>query len=227
MFGGFHFPEFQFNLNEIRLPYTIMPIISNFNRFSCIYSGSYPHLMMAYMLLMVGLPFISCTPVVMLIYGAHQPNYVSDQAVVRYAHRLGLVHEIYRIKNYSEENRKHYGYLGNAIPALLLFNSAGNLTKYEIDCSASLDSIAKLSTHDIDGLPHAGKTLEDFRDDTYVVNNGNSEKPAFIHKPLYVVNFAEFAGLLNKQSVPELVAQLEQRDDVEYVILNIDYTVKK
>jgi hypothetical protein len=204
-----------------------MLIISNFIRLSCIYTGRYPHLLMVYLIFLLGFSFMSCTPVAMLIYGAHQPNYVSDQEVVKYAHRLELGDEIYRVKNYSEENRKPYGYLGNDIPALLLFNSAGQLTKYEVDCSASLDSIAKLSILEIDHLPLAGKTLEDFIGDTYVINTGDIEALTIMDGPLFVVIFAEFAGLLNKQSVPAIVAQLDPRDDVEYVILNIDYTVKK
>jgi hypothetical protein len=204
-----------------------MIIKSNCLNFPCFHNGRYQLLIIVNLLLLLGLPFISCTPVVMLIYGAHQPNFVSDQAVVKYAHRLGLEQEIYRIKNYTEENRKQYGYLGNSMPNLLLFNSAGRLTKYEIDCSASLDSIAKLSTLEIDNLPLADKTLADFTGDTYVINTGDVEKLEILKGPLYVVVFAEFAGLVNKQNVPALVAQLDKRDDVDYVVLNIDYTVKK
>jgi len=200
---------------------------STFSNFHFIDKGWYQYLMIVCLPFLLGFQFMSCTPVIMLIYGAHQPNYVTDLAVVKFAHRLGLEDDIYRVKNYTEESRKQYGYLGNAMPNILLFNSAGQLTKFKIDCSGSLDSIAKLSTLEIDNLPPAGKTLEDFISDTYVINTGENEELAILNGPLYVVNFAEFAGLLNKNNVPSLVSQLSQRDDIQYVVLNIDYTVKK
>lgn len=204
-----------------------MLIKSDFTNIPFNYNRRYHQPMIAGLLFLLVFPFLSCTPVIMLIYGAHQPNYVSDQAVIKFAHRLGLEDEIYRVKNYEEESRKQYGYLGNAMPNIILFNSAGRLTKYESDCSATLDSIARLSPYEIDTLPLADKTLEDFIVDTYVINTGNMEELAILDRPLYVVVFAEFVGLLNKQSVPALVTTLSQRDDVEYVVLNIDYTVKK
>ena len=46
-----------------------------------------------------------------------------------------------------------------------------------------------------------------------------------LHMPLYVVKFAEYAGLLNKDNVPAMVKRLSLRKDVRYIVLNMDYSV--
>ncbi len=163
----------------------------------------------------------------MLVYGAHQPKYLSDSDVIKYYKHLGLQNEIYRIKDYSEINRKQYRYLGNSLPETLIFNSRGQLTKFEISCSSKLDSIAELSLHEIDNMSLEGNSIKDFIDDTYVINNLNKEDTAFLKMPLYVIKFAEFVGLLNKDNVPGMVERLSRRKDVQYILLNMDYTVDK
>jgi len=178
------------------------------------------------MLLLV-IPFISCMPVMKMIYGLHDPKHQSDAAVIKYHNHLGLQDEIYRVKDYTEENRKEFRYLGSAMPEILVFNTKGQLTKFELSCSGRLDSIAGLSPHDIDNMPLAGNTLQDFIDDTYVINDLNKDDAVVLNQPLYVVKFAEYAGLLNKQSVPGLVDRLSNRTDVRYILLNMDYTVKE
>lgn len=169
----------------------------------------------------------SCTPVIMLIYGVHQPNYKSDDAVIKFSNRLGLEREIYRLEGYSEESLPSFRYTGNSMPGMLLFNSKGELTKFELSCSGGLDSIAMLSTNAIDNMSLAEKSFEDFINDTYLINSGNSEKLSKLSQPLYVIKFAEYGGKLNKDSVPGIVKHLESRNDVDYILLNVDYTVKK
>lgn len=169
----------------------------------------------------------SCTPVAMLIYGVHQPNYKSDDAVVNFANRLGLEREIFRLEGYSEESLPSFRYTGNSMPGMLLFNSKGELTKFDLDCSGGLDSIAMMSTHVIDTISIAGKSFQDFMNDTYIINTPESKKLSKLSKPLYVIKFAEYGGMLNKDSVPGLVSLLESRNDVDYILLNVDYSVKK
>jgi hypothetical protein len=163
----------------------------------------------------------------MLVYGVHQPNYKSDEAVIKFANRLALQGEIYRLEGYSEATLPNFRYTGNSMPGILLFNSKGQLTKFELDCSGGLDSIVQLSTNAIDHMSLGEKSFEDFINDTYVINSTGSEKLTTMSKPLYVIKFAEYAGLLNKDSVPGLVSLLESRNDVDFIILNVDYTVKK
>src|SRR5687767_1851765 len=126
--------------------------------------------------------FISCMPIVKLVYGLHDPRYQSDAAVVKYSTRLGLQDEIYRVINYTEENRKEFRYLGNTMPEILVFNSKGQLTKYELTCSGGLDSIATLSLNAIDNMPLAGNTLQDFIDDTYVINDLNKDNTVVLNQ---------------------------------------------
>ncbi len=164
-------------------------------------------------------------PVVKLVYGLHEPRYLSDAAVVKYYARLGLQDEIYRLKDYTEENRKDYRYLGNSFPDLLVFNSEGQLTTFELSCSGGLDSIAALSPYEIDNMSLAGNSLQDLISDTYVINDTNKEDSTLLNQPLYVVKFAEYAGLLNKDNVPGLVDRLSNRTDVQYILLNMDYSV--
>ncbi len=170
---------------------------------------------------------LSCTPVVMLIYGVHQPKYKSDDAVIKFSSRLGLQGEMYRLEEYSEESLSRFRYAGNSMPGILLFNSNGQLTKFELDCSGGLDSIARLSPHDIDKMSLAGKSRQDFFGDTYIINTPASENLAKLNRPLFVIKFAEYAGRFNKDNVPALVKRLESRDDVDYILLNVDYSVKK
>ena len=72
-----------------------------------------------------------------------------------------------------------------------------------------------------------GKLLQDFTNDTYVVNTDDNTNLSFDKSPVYVVKFGEYAGLLNTDYVPDLVRHLRTRDDIQYIVLNMDYTVKK
>ncbi len=166
-------------------------------------------------------------PVAMLVYGVHQPRYLSNEGVVRYADRLDLEDDIYRLKDYNEANISRFRYTGNSMPGILLFNSVGQLTKFETSCSSGLDSIAKLPPQEIDNLSLAGKSLSDFIGDTYVINDLNNEVLAFPQMPLYVLKFAEYGGKLNKDSVPALVDVLSKRTDVQFIVLNVDYSIKQ
>src|SRR3989337_2196297 len=132
--------------------------------------------------------FHSCMPVMQLAYGLHQPKYVSDEAVIKYYNRLGMDDEIYRVKDYSEENRNQYRYLGNSMPEVLLFNSRGQLTKFEPTCSGRLDSIVQLSTYDIDNNDSIveATSLRDFINDSYVINAGNNQDIILHPMPVYV-----------------------------------------
>lgn len=168
----------------------------------------------------------SCTPVAMLIYGVHQPNYKSDGAVINFANRLDWEHEIYRLEGYSEESLPGFRYTGNSMPGMLLFNSKGELTRFELNCSSGLDSIATLPPLAIDHLSLAEKSFQDFMDDTYVINSSDVQTLSPLTRPLYVIKFAEYGGLLNRD-VPGLVSRLDHRDDVDYILLNVDYSVKK
>ncbi len=86
---------------------------------------------------------------------------------------------------------------------------------------------ARLSLHDIDNMSIAEKSFQDFMDDTYVINTPDSKKLSKLSNPLFVIKFAEYGGLLNKDNVPGLVSRLESRNDVDYILLNVDYTIKK
>ena len=160
-----------------------------------------------------------------LIYGLHNPKYVSDAKVISYAERLEWHGEIYRLRDFSEESRSKYQYLANNFPDLLVYNSNGLLTKFETDCSSDLDSIANLAPESIDQMELKGKSLQEFISDTYVINGLQNEDLTLLKMPLYVVKFAEFAGKLNKDNVPALVQQLRHRKDIHYIVLNLDYTV--
>jgi hypothetical protein len=169
---------------------------------------------------------MSCVPVIKIVYGIHKPRYVSDAGVVKQYNRLGLQDKIYRLKNYSEENRQTYRYIGNSMPDILLFNSAGQLTKFDIDCSNDFNSLVQLSLYDIDTMRLGEKSFQDFIDSTYLINSLH-EDTSMLKMPMYVVKFAEYAGRLNKENVPHLVQKLSSRNDVSYIVLNMDYSVSK
>lgn len=171
------------------------------------------------------LHIISCTPVMKIIYGVHQPRYVSDATVSLYADQLDLEGTIYRLKEYAEENHSKYNYLGKRLPETLVFNSEGRITKLEIDCSSDLYSIANLTIEAIDSLETGEKSYQDFIADSYTLNKMGSETKNTYNTPVYVIKFAEFVGKLNKDNIPEQIRILKNRSDVKYVFLNMDYTI--
>ena len=176
---------------------------------------------------LVGFQLISCMPVMMMIYGIHQPRYVSDAAVIKYHEGLGLQGEIYRLKDYNESNGNRFRYVGNAMPDMLLFNSKGQMTSFDTDCSSDFVSMTRLSPEAIDSLKVVDKKLVEFISDTYRINDFGKGELKNDQRPVYVVKFAEFAGKLNKENVPDLVEKLREREDVQLIVLNMDYSVAK
>lgn len=168
----------------------------------------------------------SCMPIIKLAYGIHQPKYCSDEKVLHYYERIGLEGTVYRLKDYSEANRKNFQYLGNSMPELLIYNTRGQLTRFDIDCSSSLDSIVRLSNSDIDKMNVTGKSIYDLITDSYILNEKPGMETPLSNQSLYVLIFAEFAGQLNKDFLPSLITRLKSRNDVQYILLNMDYTSK-
>lgn len=163
-------------------------------------------------------------PVMMTIYGIHKPRYQSNEQVLRLAKKLELTGDIYRVKEFHKDNESSFKYLGNTMPDVLVFNSKGQLTTFELSCSGDLDSIINLTPMQIDQMLITDKTLNVFINDSYPISLKSKGTLDFTHKPVYVIKFAEYVGLLNKDNVPKLEHILKQREDVEYVLLNMDYT---
>lgn len=164
-------------------------------------------------------------PVMQIIYGVHQPRYISDTNVARYAEQLDLQGGIYRLKDYSEANRGKYRYLGKTLPETLVFNSEGIITKLEIDCGSDLYVMANLTIEAIDSLETGDKSFQDFIADSYIIDPLEAEEISAFNSPVYVIKFAEFVGKLNKDNVPEQIRILKNRSDVKCILLNMDYTV--
>lgn len=161
-----------------------------------------------------------------IIYGVHQPRYVSDAYVARYAEQLNFRGNIYRLKDYSEENRSKYRYLGKRLPETLVFNSEGLITKFEINCSSDFYSLTNLSIEAIDSMETGEKSFQDFIADSYVINPLEAQEIIAFNTPVYVIKFAEFVGKLNKDNIPDQIRILKSRNDVKYIFLNMDYTKK-
>jgi hypothetical protein len=107
----------------------------------------------------------------------------------------------------------------------------GFLTKFDLDCSSELDVIVELSINDIDAMGYTTKTVHDFFEDTYAVVSGQYHDFEYASAvPLFVVKYAKFAGRLNKENVPIQVERLRARKDskrdIQYILLNVDYTVR-
>jgi len=160
-----------------------------------------------------------------IIYGVHQPRYVSDTNVARYAEKIDWHGEIYRLNDYSEENRGKYRYLGNRLPETLIFNAEGLITKLDIDCCSDLYANASLTIGAIDSLETGEQSFRDFIADSYVIDTLQAEEMTSINTPVYVIKFAEFVGKLNKDHIPKQIKILKVRSDVKYILLNVDYTI--
>lgn len=167
---------------------------------------------------------ISCTPVMEIIYGVHQPRYVSNINVARYAEKIKLQGDIYRLKDYDEENRGKYRYLGKRLPETLIFNSKGLITKFDINCGIDLYLNANLTIGAIDSLETREQTFQNFIEDSYLIDTLGAEEITAFNTPVYVIKFAEFVGKLNKDNIPKQINILKSRSDVKYILLNMDYT---
>lgn len=191
-------------------------------------TGWYVHLFRKTIFIAIAAQTMSCMPVMKIVYGVHNPRHQSDNNVIKLANHLDVSGEIYRLRGYNEDSKAHFRYLGNTMPDILIFNSNGQLTQFEVNCSNKLDSIANLSPEFINAMPTKAVNISDFISDSYPlqsINKGfNSLESG---KPLYAVKFAEFAGRLNKDNIPRLVEHLQARIDVNYILLNMDYTIKK
>jgi len=137
---------------------------------------------------------ISCTPVMGIIYGVHQPRYVSDSNIAHYAEKIDLKGDIYRLKDYAEENRSKYRYLGKRLPETLIFNTDGLLTKFDIDCDSDLYSNAILSVGAIDSMETGDQSFQDLIADSYLIDTLKPEETIVFNSPVYVIKFAEFVG---------------------------------
>jgi len=170
---------------------------------------------------------ISCKPVMKIIYGVHQPRYVSDANVAQYAEQLDLKGDIYRLKHYAEESRGKFRYLGKRLPETLIFNSHGLITKFEINCNSDFYKMANLTLQAIDSIETGDKSFQDFMADSYVIDSLNAEDIIAFNTPVYIIKFAEFVGKLNKDHIPEQIRILQKRKDIKYILLNMDYTIQE
>ncbi len=160
-----------------------------------------------------------------IIYGVHQPRYVSDTIVARYAEKIDLQGDIYRLKDYGEENRSKYRYLGKRLPETLIFNSKGLITKFDINCSSDLYSMANFTVGAIDSLETGEQSFQNFIVDSYVIDKLKADEMTAFNTPVYVIKFAKFVGKINKDNVPRQIKILKGRSDVKYILLNMDYTI--
>ncbi|HEX5113340.1 MAG TPA: hypothetical protein VFV79_10860, partial [Saprospiraceae bacterium] len=68
--------------------------------------------------------------------------------------------------------------------------------------------------------------IYDLITDSYILNEKPGMETPLSNQSLYVLKFAEFAGQLNKDFLPSLITRLKSRNDVQYILLNMDYTSK-
>ncbi len=162
-----------------------------------------------------------------VIYGAHQPRYVSDTNVTHYFNKINLQGDIYRLKDYSEENisKYKYRYLGKRLPETLIFNSMGLITKIDLNCGSDLYSNANLTIGAIDSLETGEQSFQDFIADSYVIGSLEENDMSTYNTPIYVIKFAEFVGKLNKDHIPKQIEILKNRNDVKFIFLNMDYSI--
>lgn len=160
-----------------------------------------------------------------LKYRLHNPGYHTDAEVLRYAEPLNVDDRIYRLNDFNVYKKSPYRYLGSAVPDLLIFNSDGKLTLFEEAISRNLDSLAQLTIHQIEGLPISDRGLNDLLDDTYSIQHDSLHISSTPAKPVFVIKFAKHTGKLNNTNVPILVHLLRNRTDVQFLLLNMDYTV--
>lgn len=176
-------------------------------------------------LIIIILELQSCGPVAEIFYGVHEPRLLSDDAVLNYAEKLDINGDIYRLKEYSNTNKKKYRYLGNTLPDMLLYNSKGELVKFNVDCTSDLATLANLKVNTIDTMATQGFDLRGFLENSYPINKVRNFNMESINRPIYVIKFGEYAGKINKRHVPDLIEEIRNRQDVIYILLNMDYTL--
>ena len=159
------------------------------------------------------------------VYGIKKPKYCSDKTVLSYSRNLGIETNIYRIEEFNGRSRDSFKL--KKLPELRIYNPHGLRVNYEISCSADYHQFMTLSPNEIADLPSSGERYSDWIPLIYNVSNQQPfSQSSETNKPLFVVTYARFIGKLNKDHTLPWIEYLQERDDIELLVLNVDISIE-
>lgn len=164
----------------------------------------------------------SCSPVIKLLYGIHNPRLVSSEKILNKAEKYGIA-QSQKMYAFSYEGFQAYTKDDNSINGLFIYkNGSRVLPKDSSTCSGSLINLAKnfkdksaVELIAIDSTKYYGSYLLDLETGTPVQVETDKEYVAYVF-------WATYAGRLNRTLSAEWIKELQKNDDLLIVIVSLD-----
>ncbi len=177
-------------------------------------------LLLAFLALIL-LSTFSCTKVIMLLVGAHPPEYKSDAEVIKYTKKI-FDHEgdIFRISHYAEGSAPSF--TSRRIPSLMYADN-GELYEYPIvSCADGYKLIKKVEANNFVSQVDSTYIIREIKENLYSIEG----KEVSIEDKTFVVFYSRFAGNLNKSQALMWMEEIENTTDKTYVLVNCDFSEK-
>lgn len=172
--------------------------------------------------MIIALSLSSCGPLVKLTMGIESPDYKEDAQVIKYAEKKLLSNlSIYRIEDFAIDDELLLGVSG--LPKLLFVdnNEVKNLGS---SCPANVDSWIDADVKALASLPKLRDASQDELSNR-LYHCAGSEKLISTEKPTFYIFYGNYLGFINKRKVLPWLQSLENRTDVNYVLVNCDINV--
>lgn len=176
--------------------------------------------MVFYLLLVIS--FSSCGPLVKLTLGIESPEYKSDEDVKKYADKK-LISDlaIYRM---SELSRDDDFVLGVSSLPKLLYVSNEEIKNLGSTCPANVNSWIEAPIEALNGLPKLRDASQEEVERSLYLLSGE-QKAVSTDQPTFYIFYANYIGSMNKKKVYPWIEVLENRSDVNYILINCDINV--
>ncbi len=165
----------------------------------------------------------SCSPLLKLTLGIESPTFKSNSEVLIYSEKkLKNDLPIFRIKEYNGDSIIPLNV--TTIPSFryVVNNEVKDL---KTTCIADYNLLVRAPISDLNQLP----TLMNISTDTLeqLLYNCSKENYRLETKdPIFYIFYANYAGFLNKRDVLPWITTLENRSDVDYVLINCDISIE-
>lgn len=162
----------------------------------------------------------ACAPVIKTVYGIKKPKYKSDAQVMKYANKIDLDGDIYRIRDFDGAHAGAFKL--ESIPTLYAFNHRNEQIDQTISCSSDYMDLVDLSVDSLNALSSKEGRFHDLMSRLYNVQSGYGLVHTGNQKPTFVILWASYIGRLNRDNALPWWEKLKNRDDVNVYLVNAD-----
>lgn len=164
----------------------------------------------------------SCGPIIKVAMGIKSPRFMTDEEVSTYANKNFTIDTpIYRIKNFEMDSLMP---LNVASLPTMKFVSNNEVKKVVITCTADYSTLIKAP---IDSLQSLEIDLRISNNELgNIFYNCSKEEIIISKKPTFYIYYANYAGKLNAKNINPWIESLQQRDDIDYVLVNCDPSIE-